>query len=177
MGKLGKRRVRLAASNRLPEVELQSHSLRRGCSAHFKAKPKHCTNNRGFQGYLFLSHQTFFGYSKLNPLKANCGVLLCKWLKQTRVVARSSPPGGEPGSGKQGRSATHTETSGEIRHSVNTNGSCDTKYEDSQPAKRRKQCSAPAVTEPLHLRRSYRLAFPQQLASKSLCQSSTSASY
>ena len=57
----------------------------------------------------------------------------------------------------------HTEISSETHHSVNTDGNhntCDTGDEDSRPAKRRKPRSVPAVTAPLHLRRSRSLESP-----------------
>jgi hypothetical protein len=66
---------------------------------------------------------------------------------------------GEPESGKwgekRGRQDTHTEISSETHPSVNTDDTCET-----QPAKRRKRRSAPAVTAPLHVRRSRRLLPP-----------------
>jgi hypothetical protein len=73
--------------------------------------------------------------------------------------APSSPaPGGEPESGnlgeKRGRQDTHTETSSDTHHSINTDDTYDTGDEDPRPAKRRKPRSAPAVTAALHLRQS-----------------------
>jgi hypothetical protein len=74
--------------------------------------------------------------------------------------APSDPaPAGESESGKwgekRGRQDTHTEISSETHPSVNTDDTCET-----QPAKRRKRRSAPAVTLPFHVRRSRRLLPP-----------------
>lgn len=57
----------------------------------------------------------------------------------------------------------HTEISSEIHYSVNTDdnhNTRDTSDEDPRPARRRKSRSAPAVTPPLHLRRSPPLGSP-----------------
>jgi hypothetical protein len=74
----------------------------------------------------------------------------------------SAPPtpaqSGEPESGnrgeKQGRQDTHMKISSDTRYFINTDDTCDTSDEDPRPAKRRKPCSAPAVTAPLYLRES-----------------------
>jgi len=54
----------------------------------------------------------------------------------------------------------YIEISSETHHSVNTDDNHDTSDEDPRPARRRKLRSAPAVTAPLHLRRSPRLGSP-----------------
>ena len=108
--------------------------------------------------------------SEVNP--RHSASLINDELRHTSPASRgpspfspSSPaPGSEPESGKQGEKRghqdTHTEISSETHHSVNTDDTCDTGDEDPRPAKRRKPRSAPAVTAPLHLRRSRPLVSP-----------------
>jgi hypothetical protein len=92
----------------------------------------------------------------------------CHTSRASRSTSPSAPSdlalGGEPESGKRGekrgRQDTHTEISSETHLSVNTDDTCDTGDEDPRPAKRQKPRSAPAVTVPLHVRRSHPLGSP-----------------